>query len=58
LRRELGPVFMQLWGGHSWAGSAARPAPALTQQSPPAHMHADMYIHAHTAANTHVHVHR
>lgn len=49
LRGELGPVFMQLWGGHSLAGSAACSVPALTQQSTPAH------TQTHTrGGNTHV----
>ena len=45
-------MFMQLWGGHSPAGSAARPTQALTQQSPPARTHSDMHT------NRHRHTHR
>lgn len=55
LRGELGAVFMQLRGGHSLADSAARPAPALTQEPPPS-MYTLRHAHSrvHTVVNTHV----
>lgn len=43
---------MQLWGGRGPAGSAARPAPALTQQSPQ-HVHAQTCMLTHTDTHTH-----
>lgn len=60
LRGELGPVFTQLRGGHSLAGSAACSAPALTQQSPPARTHgghtrARVRADRHTHAQVHTH---
>lgn len=57
-------MFMQLWGGHSPAGSAARSAPALTRQSPrhrharPSHKQTDTDTQRdNTQASKHTHTH-
>jgi hypothetical protein len=51
-KRELGPVFMQLWGGHSLAGNAACPAPVLIQQRPPARPPSDTPTDPQTSSHT------